>query len=77
MYFKQFVTAEMLQETAEQTNLYRVEKEGKSINTTAKEIEQVLGMYMHVGLVGMSRVRAYWEMDTKLGQKLLKKKKRL
>lgn len=66
MYFKQFVTDEMLQETAEQTNLYSVQKEGKSVNTTAKEIEKVLGMYMHMGLVQMSCVRAYWEMETKL-----------
>lgn len=57
MYFKQFATDEMLQETAEQTNLCRVQKEGKSVNTTAKEIEQVLGMYMHMGLVGLSFVR--------------------
>lgn len=45
MYFKQFVTDEMLQETVEETNLYSVQKEGKSVNTTAKKIEQVLGMY--------------------------------
>ncbi|XP_065820319.1 piggyBac transposable element-derived protein 3-like [Labrus bergylta] len=66
MYFKQFVTDEMLEETAEQTNLYSVQKEGKSVNTTAKEIEQVLGMYIHMGLVQMSSVRAYWEMETRL-----------
>lgn len=34
MYFKQFVNDYMLQETAEQTNLYSVQEEGKSINTT-------------------------------------------
>lgn len=61
MYFKQFVTDEMLQETVEQTNLYSVQKEGKSVNTTAKEIEQVLGIYMHMGLVEI-----YWKMETKL-----------
>lgn len=38
MYFKQFVTDEMLQETAEQTNMYSVQKEGKSVNTTGKKI---------------------------------------
>uniref|UniRef100_A0A3B4X7W6 PiggyBac transposable element-derived protein domain-containing protein n=1 Tax=Seriola lalandi dorsalis TaxID=1841481 RepID=A0A3B4X7W6_SERLL len=65
MYFKQFVTDEMLQETADQTNLYSVQKDGKSVNTNAKEIEQVLGMYMHMGLVQMPNVRAYWEMETK------------
>uniref|UniRef100_A0A3B3SQF8 PiggyBac transposable element-derived protein domain-containing protein n=1 Tax=Paramormyrops kingsleyae TaxID=1676925 RepID=A0A3B3SQF8_9TELE len=65
MYFKQFITDEMIQETAEQTNLYSVQKLGKSVNTTPKEIEQVLGMYMHMGLVQMHSVRAYWEMGTR------------
>lgn len=50
MSFKQFVTDEMLQEIAEQTNMYSVQKEGKSINTTAKELEQVLRMSLHMGL---------------------------
>jgi len=45
MFFKHFVTDEMLQETAGQTNLCSVQKEGKSVNTTAKELEQVLGLW--------------------------------
>uniref|UniRef100_A0A3B3YNV3 PiggyBac transposable element-derived protein domain-containing protein n=1 Tax=Poecilia mexicana TaxID=48701 RepID=A0A3B3YNV3_9TELE len=50
-YFKDFVTEDMLQEIAEETNLYSVQKNGKSVNTNAQEIEQLLGMYMHMGLV--------------------------
>lgn len=65
MYFKKFVTDEMLQDVAEQTNLYSMQKNDKSLNTSAKEIEQVLGMYMHMGLVQMPSVRAYWEMETR------------
>uniref|UniRef100_A0A3Q1JQK9 PiggyBac transposable element-derived protein domain-containing protein n=1 Tax=Anabas testudineus TaxID=64144 RepID=A0A3Q1JQK9_ANATE len=65
MYFKDFVTEEMLQEIAEETNLYSVQKDGKSVNTNAKEIEQILGMYMHMGLNQMPNVRAYWEMETR------------
>lgn len=65
MYFKQFVTDERLQLVADQTNLFSVQKQGKSVNTTVKEIEQVLGMYMFMGLVQMLNVRAYWEVDTK------------
>lgn len=38
--FKGFVTGKMLQETAEQTNVYSVQKEGKSLNATSIEIEQ-------------------------------------
>ncbi|XP_028658930.2 piggyBac transposable element-derived protein 3-like [Erpetoichthys calabaricus] len=65
MYFKQFVTDEMIQDIAQQTNLYSVQKLGTSVNKTPKEIEQVLGMYMHMGLVQMPNVRAYWEMKTR------------
>ncbi|XP_049460947.1 piggyBac transposable element-derived protein 3-like [Epinephelus fuscoguttatus] len=65
MYFKQFVTEDMIQLVADQTNLFSVQKEGKSVNTNFKEIEQVLGMYMFMGLVQMPNVRAYWEIETK------------
>lgn len=67
-YFKDFVTVDMLQEIAEETNLYSVQKNGKSVNTNAQEIEQLLGMYMHMGLVQMPNVRAYWEMETRYPQ---------
>lgn len=65
MYFKDFVTDKMLQEIAEETNLYSVQKNGKSVCTNAQEIEQILGMYMHMGLVQMPNIRAYWEMETR------------
>ena len=65
MYFKYFVTEEMVQEIAEETNLHSVQKDGISVNTTLKEIEQFLGMYMHMGLVQMPNLRAYWEMETR------------
>ncbi|CAL9686005.1 unnamed protein product [Knipowitschia caucasica] len=65
MYFKYFVNNNMLEEIAEPTNLYSVQKEGMSVDTTANEIEKVLGMYLHMGLVQMANVRAFWEMETK------------
>lgn len=65
MYFKQFITDDMIQLVADQTNLFSVQKEGKSVNTNVKEIEQVLGMYMFMGLVQMLTVSAYWEIETK------------
>lgn len=63
-----FVSDEMLQETAEQTLLYSVQKEGKPVNAGAKEIKQVSGMYLHTGLVQMFSVRAElsWGVETKL-----------
>lgn len=38
----------MLQDTGEQINLHNIFKDGKSINTDAKEIEKVLGMYINM-----------------------------
>ena len=48
MHFKQFVTDEIIQLVADQTNLFSVQKAGQSVNTNVKEIEQVLSMYVHV-----------------------------
>ncbi|KAJ8259928.1 hypothetical protein GJAV_G00175100 [Gymnothorax javanicus] len=65
MYFKQFVTDEMLQHVATETNRYSVEKSGQSINTSAKEIQQLLGMYLFMGLAQMPNRRSYWETETR------------
>ena len=37
------------------------------MNTSLKEIEQVLGMYFRMGLVQMSGVRKYWESEVRYG----------
>lgn len=63
-YFKRFVTDDMIDEIVQHTNLYSVQKSGRSINTTRKELEKMLGMYFHMGLVQMNSVRQYWENET-------------
>ena len=63
-YFKKFVTDDMLTMVASETNRYSVEKTGQSVNTNVKELEQVLGMYLLMGLSQMPSVRAYWEAET-------------
>ena len=35
------------------------------VNTSAKEIEQVLGMYFKMGLAEMPAIRKYWEKETR------------
>lgn len=47
----------------DQTNLFTVHKQRWSVNKTAIEIEQVLGMCMFMDLVQISTVRAYWEVN--------------
>ena len=60
-YFKLFATDEMLESAALETNLYSTQKRGVSINTSAPEFEQVMGMYLRMGLAQMPNVRAYWD----------------
>ena len=40
-FFKRFWTDNITNMTAEQTNLYSVQKKGSSIETNAKEIEKI------------------------------------
>ena len=51
----------MLSNMAYQTNLYTTQKNVKSINTDAKELEQLTGVYLRMGLVKMPNQRSYWE----------------
>ncbi|XP_067949712.1 piggyBac transposable element-derived protein 2-like [Watersipora subatra] len=64
-YFQRFVMEKMIENIVNQTNVYSVQKNGVSINTTSKEIEQVLGMYFYMGLVRMDGVRQYWAANTR------------
>ena len=66
-YFKTFISDEMVQLVVDNTNLYSVQKNGKSITTTTKEMEQVFGMFFHMGIVCMPGTRVYWENETQYG----------
>uniref|UniRef100_A0A8C6KSC4 PiggyBac transposable element-derived protein domain-containing protein n=1 Tax=Nothobranchius furzeri TaxID=105023 RepID=A0A8C6KSC4_NOTFU len=64
-YFHKFVTEDMIKAVADNTNQYSVQKKGSSIHTNTKEIEQMIGMYLKMGLVQMPGIRMYWEADTR------------
>ena len=42
-----------------------MQKEGKQLCTTAKEIETMIGIYLRMGFVQMPRVCAYWEAQSR------------
>lgn len=67
VYFWRFVSLDMLENIVEHTNQYSIQKHGKCIDTSVKEIEQVLGLYLRMGLVQMSGVRQYWENEVRYG----------
>ena len=60
-FFVKFITKEMLETVALQTNLYSMQQEGDNINTSPKEIEQLIGCLFRMGLVKMPNQRSYWE----------------
>ena len=51
----------MLSNMAYQANLYSAQKNVESINTDAKELEQLIGVYLRMGLVKMPNQLSYWE----------------
>ncbi|KAJ3583832.1 hypothetical protein NHX12_015550 [Muraenolepis orangiensis] len=55
----------MVEALAQNTNEYSFQERGTSVNTTAKEIEKMLGMYLKMGLVQMAGTRMYWETETR------------
>ncbi|XP_059161134.1 piggyBac transposable element-derived protein 3-like [Physella acuta] len=55
----------MLDLLVEMTNQYSVEKTGKSVDTTKKEMKQLLGIFFRMGLAKMPGTRCYWENDTR------------
>ncbi|XP_057694139.1 piggyBac transposable element-derived protein 2-like [Corythoichthys intestinalis] len=67
VYFRRFVSLDMLENIVEHTNQHSVQKHRNCVNTSVKEIEQVLGMYLRMGLVQMSGVRQYWESEVRYG----------
>ena len=49
--------------TAEQTNLYSVQKKGSSIETNAKEIEKNLSMHILMGVIKLPDYDMYWAVE--------------
>ena len=66
-YFRRFMTDDMMELTAEQTNIYSLQTKGRCVNTNKKELEQLMGMYLKMGIVQMPGIRVYWEKDTRYG----------
>ena len=64
-YLTQFWDIGMTNHLVEQTNLYSVQKTGKSTNTNRKELEQLIGIMMKMGIVKMPHYQNYWSQSTR------------
>ncbi len=62
-YFRMFFPAALDELIAEQTNLYSVQKYGKSVQTSAAEITTLVGMMMKMGIVKLPAYKLYWSQN--------------
>jgi len=48
----------MLTALVENTNLYSMQKDGRSVEIDVKKVEKVIGIYLHMGIVKMPTLQA-------------------
>ena len=56
-YFKQMCRDEVIENFVEQSNLYCVQKTGRSLNTNKNEMEQFLGIHIMAGIINIPSCR--------------------
>ena len=62
-YFKIFWDDSIMNNLVEQTNLYSVQKTGKSIDTNLKEMQQFIGINLLMSIVQLPSYTMYWSAD--------------
>ena len=63
-YFKLFWKDDLNELISEQTNLYSVQQNGKSVATNPGEIEQFIELQMYMSIVQLPIYNMYWESLT-------------
>jgi len=58
-YFREYFIQEVFKHLVEQTNLYSVQKSGKSIKTDEQEMEQFIGQLLFMGFHKLPSYRMY------------------
>ena len=61
-----FWTEDLNELISGQTSLYSVQLSGKSINTTPKETEQLIGVQVQMSILKLPRYDMYWASETKI-----------
>lgn len=65
-YFKMFIDDDIINNIVEQTNLYSVQKNFRSVNTNYTEMCQFLGIHIMSGIIQMPAFRMFWANATRL-----------
>lgn len=61
-----FFDKDLVNVLSQQTTLYSVQVNVKSINTNNKEIEQYLGVLIFTGVLKFPQYRLYWNPSTRI-----------
>ena len=66
-YFRKFITDDILQLFAEQSNIYCLQTKGKTLGLTKNEFEQWLGLCLYMSISTIPLTRLYWSgLDDKV-----------
>ncbi len=63
-FFKKFFKDEIIKVITDSTNEYSVEKNGYSLNVSVDEMEQYIGILIHMGVVTSKDYTMYWSKET-------------
>ncbi|XP_046986987.1 piggyBac transposable element-derived protein 5-like [Schistocerca americana] len=67
-YFESFIDETAIDNLVTQTNLYSTQVLGQSINTSANEMRQFIGIHLLSGIVSSSSYKIYWANETRYNQ---------
>lgn len=65
-YFSRYIDPSFFDIISICTNTSSVNRTGKSLNTTAKEIRTFIGCSMAIGILGLPRIRMFWAAKTRV-----------
>lgn len=59
-YLKKFITDGVIDEFTSRTNMYHMQKQGKSLGVTTEEIQKLLGIHIEIGSMKCPQLHLYW-----------------
>ncbi|XP_049798775.1 piggyBac transposable element-derived protein 3-like [Schistocerca nitens] len=62
-YYKIFMNDDIFELIAEQSNIYALQKDSVSLQTSKNEMEQFVGILLHMGIIKMPSIHLYWSNE--------------
>ncbi|XP_047098378.1 piggyBac transposable element-derived protein 3-like [Schistocerca piceifrons] len=62
-YYKIFMNDDVFELISEQPNIYALQKDSVSLQTSKNEMEQFVGILLHMGIIKMPSIHLYWSNE--------------